>query len=64
MSGQLILGNLSSGNGTFNQNGGTFADDLIVGNAGTGTYNNTGGTHNVSGNLILGNQSTGNGTYN
>ena len=64
VSGLLVLGSNSDGNGTYNLTGGTLNDDLIVGDLGTGTFNNTGATNNVTGNLVLGNQSSGNGTYN
>jgi T5SS/PEP-CTERM-associated repeat protein len=62
--GAMVLGQNGSGSGTYNLNGGTLNDSLIVGDAGVGVFNNSGGTHNVFGDLIIGNQSGGDGTYN
>jgi len=56
--------NIGKGVGTYNLQGGTLNDSLIVGDAGIGTFNNSGGTHNVTGDLTLGSQATGDGTYN
>jgi len=76
-SGALVLGNASTGNGSYDLNPGTVTvgtneiviPDLtvngveIIGNAGTGTFTQESGAHQVSALLVLGAERTGNGTY-
>ena len=61
----VVVGNTSTGVGTINLMGGTFADSasgIIVGNAGTGTLNVSGGAYTDGFRFVLGNVSSGVGT--
>lgn len=65
VTGELILGNQPTGDGTYNLNNGgivTVSTDTIVGNQGKGTFNHVDGDH-VTDRLIVGNQSGSVGSY-
>ena len=67
VTGDLILGNQATGNGTYNLSGtGNVAvtGSTIVGSGGIGTFNQTGGTNTVSGALTIANTTGSTGTYN
>ena len=72
VTGNLILGNQVTGDGTYNLTSGgqlTVSDDgsgnmsLIVGNEGTGTFNHTSGSAQVDGDVIVASQAGSTGTY-
>jgi len=75
----LILGNQSTGNGTYNLNNGgtlTVSNNMLVGNGGVGVFNQvagpvtsgtpqvSGGAAGVEGDVVIGAQSGSQGTYN
>jgi len=79
VTGNLILGNQSTGNGTYNLNNGgtlTVSNNMLVGNGGVGVFNQvagpvtsgtpqvSGGAAGVEGDVVIGAQSGSQGTYN
>jgi hypothetical protein len=61
----LILGALSTGQGTYNLTGGTLNDQReFIGDAGTGIVNQSGGVHNAARFMIIANATGSSGTFN